>query len=275
MISVLILTYNEEKNLPGCLSSLGWCDDVVVFDSFSTDRTVALARAGGARVVQHRFDNYSAQREAARTLVDYKHPWVLALDADERPEPVLVEEMLAQVRQAGNRHHAFRLRRKDYFFGRWIRHSTLYPSWFVRLYRHDKIRYEARLVHEYPTVSGSTGRLDGHLIHYSFNKGLGEWFEKHNRYSDLEAVQALEDLSENGLDWAGLWSLAEPVRRRRALKALSYRLPSRPLLRFLYMYLVRKGFLDGWQGFTYCRLLSLYEYMIVLKMREKNWAGPS
>jgi glycosyltransferase involved in cell wall biosynthesis len=265
MISVLILAKNEEKNLPACLESLKWCDDVVVFDSLSSDRTVSIARDGGARVFERAFDNYAAQREAARTGVGYRHPWVLALDADERPEPDLVSEMQAAV--ARTEHAAFRLRRRDYFFGRWVRHATLYPSWFVRLYQPGRIHYEPRLVHEYPTVSGSVGELKGHLVHQSFNKGLGDWLEKHNRYSEGEAAEALRAAAGTGLDWRGVFS-TEPVRRRRALKSLSYRLPARPLCRFLYMYLLRRGFLDGWPGFTYCRLLAIYEYLIVLKMCE-------
>ncbi len=109
--------------------------------------------------------------------------------------------------------------------------------------------------------------------HYSFSKGLSDWVDKHNRYASAEAREAVRLLaSGGGLDWTGLVA-REPTRRRRALKALSIRLPFRPLLRFLYMYLLRRGFLDGHAGLTYCRLLAIYEYLIVLKTRELQAGG--
>jgi glycosyltransferase involved in cell wall biosynthesis len=267
VISVLVLTFNEEVNIGACLASVSWSDDVVVFDSFSTDRTVELARAAGARVVQHAFDDYGKQRERALRC-GLKHSWVLVLDADERVEPGLAEEMRSVV-GANPGHAAYRMLRRDYFFGKWIKHATLYPSWFVRLLRHERARYEDRSVHEYPTVDGSVGELRGHLAHYSFNKGLGEWVAKHNRYAEHEAREALVSLAAGRVDWGGLLA-GDPVRRRRALKGLSYRLPFRPTLRFWYMYVLRGAWLDGWAGLTYCRLLRFYEYLIVLKMRESR-----
>jgi glycosyltransferase involved in cell wall biosynthesis len=269
-VSVLILTLNEEANLPGCLESVAWCDDIAVFDSGSSDRTVEIARAAGARVFRRDFDDYGSQREAARTEVDYRHDWVLALDADERVDAELREEILrltASEDSAG--HAAYRMRRKDHFIGRWIRHSTLYPSWFVRLYRPRAIRYEPRSVHEYPRIAGTVGELRGHLLHYGFGKGFTDWMGKHVRYARLEAAENLRHLDEGKVDWPGLAS-RDPVRRRRALKGLSFRLPLRPLLRFGYMYLLRRGFLDGYPGFTYCCLLAIYEYLIVLNLREQR-----
>lgn len=267
MVSVLILTYNEELNIQACLDSLTWCDDVLVFDSFSSDRTCAIAQAWGARVIQHRFENYGAQREAARVLGAYRHPWVLALDADERPDAELVAELKAAAATDGGP-VAYRMRRKDHFQGRWIRHSTLYPSWFVRFYRWEQIHYEARGVHEYPACAGAVGELRGHLLHYSFNKGLEEWWAKHVRYAALEAQEGVKSLSRP-LDWAGLFAWGNPVRSRRALKNLAARLPFRPWLRFAYGYLWRGGILDGRPGLDYCRMLAAYEMMIVLAMREQ------
>ncbi len=266
MISVLILTYNEEVNIAACLESVRWSDDVVVFDSFSTDRTVEIASKLGARVVQNRFVDYGSQREAARTRVAYKYPWVLALDADEKPDPQLVKEMKAVAGNSSCEHTAYRMRRKDHFMGRWIPHATLYPSWFVRFYRHDLIAYSPRAVHEYPQIQGSTGELPGHLLHDNFSKGLADWVGKHARYAKLEAQEDIRSLRMDSLDWKGVFSL-EPVRRRRALKQLSFRLPFRPALRFCYMYFVRLAILDGLPGYYYCCLLSFYEYLIVLNMK--------
>jgi len=268
-VSILILTFNEEMNLPACLTSVVWSDDIVVFDSFSSDRTVDIAKAAGARVFQRAFDDYGSQREAARVSVEYKYPWVLALDADERVDDELREEIIALMSSPSAVNHvAYRVRRKDHFMGRWIKHSTLYPSWFIRLYRHQAVRYEPRTVHEYPEITGPVGELNGHLIHHSFNKGLADWVHKHIRYAGLEARENLRHVASCSIDWAGLFSF-DPVRRRRTLKGLSFRLPFRPLLRFIYMYVLRRGILDGYSGFTYCCLISIYEYLIVLSIKEQ------
>jgi hypothetical protein len=218
-------------------------------------------------VVQRRFDTYGVQREAARTEVQYRHPWVLAVDADEIPDERLVEEIRSIAARDSAPHVAYRMRRKDYFMGRWIKHATLYPSWFIRFYRNASISYGPRAVHEYPTVEGAIGALNGHLIHHSFNKGLGDWWAKHIRYAEFEAQEGLKTSATGERRWRDVCA-ADPVRRRRALKALSARLPLRPTLRFLYMYFLRLGFMDGRPGLAYCRLLAMYEYMIVLKMRE-------
>ncbi|HEY3323863.1 MAG TPA: glycosyltransferase family 2 protein [Planctomycetota bacterium] len=268
MISVLILTFNEDQNLPACLDSVKWSDDIVVFDSFSSDRTVEIARAAGARVLQRRFDDYGSQREAARTQSNFKHEWVLAVDADERVDSELAAEVLSIAKSHVSRFVAYRIARKDYFMDSWIKRSTLYPSWFVRFFQHQRIRYEPRKVHEYPTIDGLVGELRGHLLHYSFNKGLADWRQKHARYAEAEAAENLKDLRSRRQDLAGLLCIADPVRRRRALKQLSMRLPFRPTLRFMYMYLLRMGFLDGKPGLAYCRLMAEYERMIVTKMNE-------
>lgn len=265
MISVLILTLNEEANLPRCLESVKWSDDIVVFDSFSTDRTVEIARAAGARVVQRKFDNERNHR-AASLRVGFKHPWVYNPDADEITTPELRDEMRCVVTDKAKVEVAFRCRFKTMFMGRWIRHSSLYPTWVVRLFRPEAISFERDINLRY-VVNGPEGRLNSHFVHYTFNRGLNAWFEKHNRYSWQEAEESLKSLA------ASQWSLrsvftSDPVARRRALKELSFRLPCRPLLRFLYMYVLRRGFLDGRPGYHYCRLLAVYEYMIVLKMKE-------
>lgn len=266
MISVLILTLNEEANLPRCLESVSWCDDIVVLDSYSTDRTVEIARAAGARVIQRRFDNWAAHQNWALENIEFKHPWVYYSDADEVVTPDLREEMQRVTADSSNAHVAYRLRYKNYFMGRWIRRCGIYPTWILRLFRPQKVRWE-RLVNPVPVVDGTEGRLQSHFEHYSFNKGLNAWFEKHNRYSWQEAEESLKSLARGEFDWRDIFA-ADPATRRRALKELSFRLPCRPLLRFLYMFIWKRGFLDGWAGFTYCRLLTIYEYMIVLKMRE-------
>jgi glycosyltransferase involved in cell wall biosynthesis len=266
-ISVLVLTLNEEANLPRCLESLRWCDDIVVLDSGSSDRTVEIAREYGARVVTRPFDNWASHQNWALESIEYRHPWLYYSDADEVMPPELRDELSQVATPSSQPHAAYRVRYKNYFLGRWIRHCGIYPTWVLRFYKPEKVRYE-RLVNPTAKVDGSIGLLQEHFLHYSFNKGLQAWFDKHNKYSTAEAIETIRDLREGAIDWAGLVDFANPARRRLAIKHLSFRLPFRPLLRFLYMYVLKLGFLDGPAGFHYCMMLSIYEYMIVLKVRE-------
>lgn len=266
-LSILLLTLNEEANLPACFSAINWCDDVVVLDSFSTDDTVSLAESLGARVYQRRFDHFAGQRNYALDQIEFKHDWVLHLDADEIVTPELHSEMLRVISE--DRFDAFRVPSKTMFFGRWLRYSGMYPTYQVRLGHRERLRFK-QVGHgqREDLPQERVGTLTEPYLHYSFSKGMAEWIDKHNRYSTDEAHETVKVLSsEQGLDWPGLLS-NDRTRRRRALKGLSFRLPFRPTLRFFYMYVLRRGFLDGRAGFTYCRLLALYEYLIVLKTRE-------
>ena len=265
-ISVLIMTLNEEKNLPACLASLAWCDDIVVLDSYSTDRTVEIAQAAGARVYQRAHDTESRQRTYGLKEIEYKYPWVYTPDADEVTPSDLRDEMLAIARDATRPESSFRIRYKNMFMGRWIKHSSLYPTWITRLVRPDRVRYE-RDAHSRCLTEGPEGRLNAHFIHYSFNKGMNAWYDKHNRYSSSEARETVTSLREKRVPWRDLLS-GVPEVRRRALKELSMRLPFRPAARFVYMYVLRGGFLDGREGYHYCQLLAAYEYMIVIKTEE-------
>lgn len=263
-VSALILTLNEEINVGECLSSLAWCDDVVVLDSLSTDRTRAIAEERGARIVTRPFDNWSAHQNWAVNNIEFRHPWVLYLDADERCPDDLREEVLIQAR-ADASESAFRIRRKDFFMGRWLKHAQLYPTWLVRLFRPERIRYE-RLVNPVAIVEGLTGELRSHIIHYPFSHGVSHWIARHNRYSDMEAIEAAKVQTQGGMA-GNLWS-RDPTERRRAFKDLFFRMPARPLVKFLYYYAWRRGFLDGRAGLTYATLQSIYEYMISCKSLE-------
>jgi glycosyltransferase involved in cell wall biosynthesis len=267
-VSVLILTLNEEINIAECLESLSWCDDVVVLDSLSTDRTRAIAEELGARVVTRPFDNWSAHQNWAVANIEFRHPWVLYLDADERCPADLRDEVLKCAR-ARAPEAAFRMRRKDYFMGRWLKHAQLYPTWLVRLFRPERIRYE-RLVNPVAVIDGPTGQIDAHIIHYPFSHGVSHWIARHNRYSDMEAIEAAKvRAGSNGhaTNGASVWS-RDPTERRRALKDAFFRLPARPLAKFIYYYAWRRGFLDGRAGFTYATLQAIYEYMIACKGAE-------
>lgn len=263
--SVLILTLNEEANLPGCLSSVSWSDDVVVLDSFSTDCTADIARAAGARVVRRRFDDWSSHQNWAVRHIRFKHPWVYYSDADERVTPELAGEMQSVAVDPATGPVAYRVRFRNIFMGRWIRHASLYPTWVLRLFRPDRVHWE-RLVNPVAVVEGPEGRLRGHFDHYSFSRGLAPWFAKHNLYSSDEAQELIRTV-EAGMEWRGL-VCRDPARRRKALKSLAYRMPFRPALVFAYLYFVRLGILDGVPGLTYCRLRAMFEYMVDLKVGE-------
>jgi glycosyltransferase involved in cell wall biosynthesis len=270
MISVIILTLNEELNLPSCLESIKWCDDIVVYDSSSTDGTIRIAESAGARVFQRRYDNHAALRNAALTEVEYKYPWVLMVDADERWDQSLFAEIKAAIEDCDQEICLYHFRRKDFFQGKWLRRSTGYPTWLGRLARLGRVWVERETNEEYHT-DGKSGYINGHFIHYPFNKGIAFWYERHNRYSSMEAALLVEE-TKGKLQFSYLFS-NDPVLRRRFLKQLAYRLPGRPVVVFLYLYLFRLGFMDGRPGLTYCILRSIYEYMIDLKVSELKRRG--
>lgn len=261
MYSVLILTRDEELNIGDCIASIR-SDDVVVLDSHSTDGTREIASAAGARVFERTFDNYAAQRNAALELPGLRYPWVLMLDADERVTPELHHEILDRLNCAGADIGMFRMRRQDIFLGRWLRRSSGYPTWFGRLLRLGAVHVEREINEEFCT-SLRVGELHHHIVHYPFNRGLPYWFERHNRYSTMEAVVLAGERSRP-IVWGALVS-RDPVARRKAAKQLIYRVPMRPMLVFLYLYLIRAGFRDGLPGFLFCRMRAVYETMIDIK----------
>jgi glycosyltransferase involved in cell wall biosynthesis len=264
-ISVLILTLDEEVNLGDCLDSVAWSDDVVVLDSFSTDRTPEITHARGARLQQRAFDNYAGQRNFGLRELEYRNPWVLMLDADERVPEDLREEMFAATSQAPETIALYRMRRRDHLFGRWIRRSSGYPTWFGRLVRVGRVWVE-RPVNEEFHADGEAANLQGHLDHYPFNKGFSAWIEKHDRYSTMEARQrALEHHDDER--WTGLFA-PDPARRRRAQKEWLHDMPLRPLVVFAGLYFIKGGMLEGRAGLTFSLLRAWYEYVIDCKALE-------
>ena len=269
-ISVLILTRNEECDLPGALASVAWSDDVHVFDSYSTDTTVEIARAAGAQVSSRVFDDYGTHRNAAFAL-PFKHPWVLILDADERPTPELSAEMQRVVPEAPANTAGFRLRRRDFLFGTWLKHAQISP-YYIRLVRPERAKY-TRAINEVLEVDGPVAELVAPLDHFPFSKGIAHWVAKHNTYSTMEAELIVR---QQGLQNPSLrTALSGPDFHTRRLhqKALFYRMPGRPLIKWLYMMFLRGAVLDGAAGVTYATLQSIYEYFIVLKTKELRRGG--
>jgi glycosyltransferase involved in cell wall biosynthesis len=271
MISVLILTRNEQRDLPDCLASVSWSDDIHVFDSHSTDDTVEIAKAAGAHVHTRTFDDYATHRNAALTTIPFKHPWVFLPDADERPTADLSREMQQIALAAPSQTAAFRVRRRDFLFDTWLQHAQISP-FYIRLIRPERARY-TRAINEVLEIDGPVAQLSYPLDHFPFSKGIARWVEKHNLYSTMEAELIVRN---QGLQNPSLMTaLRDPDFHTRRLhqKAIFYRLPGRPLIKWLYMVFFRGAILDGAAGLTYATLQAFYEYLIVLKTKELRRGG--
>lgn len=271
MVSVLIPVLNEARNLADCIQSVAWADDVVVVDSGSSDGSVQIAEATGARVVQFKWDGrFPKKKNWALQNVDWRNEWVLILDADERITAQLADEIRAELRHP--RADGYFLNRRFIFLDRWIRHCGYYPSWNLRLFRHALGRYEKlhdgdtgsgdNEVHEHIALNGTTSQLKNDMVHFAY-PDIATWIEKHNRYSNWEARIEIEG---NGA--AAGQGVGREAAARRRLRTWSRSLPFRPTLRFFYSYFLRRGFLDGYAGYVFCWLLASYEMMSVFKAHE-------
>ncbi len=266
MFSILILTKNEEANIGACLDSVSWCDDVVVLDSLSTDRTRSLAEAAGARVLEREFDDFGAQRNHALDHAGFKHGWVFHLDADERFNDVLRAECEEVI--CADLHSAYFVANRLMFLGKWIKHSSQYPYYQVRLVKLGEARF-AKSGHgqKEDAPRRGSGYLRTPYDHYNFSKGVADWVERHNRYSTEEAAEA-SALCRGPVPAGDLVS-GDPLVRKRAMKRLHARLPARWLWKFFYLYVGKLGFLDGYPGFAYCMLNGFYDFLITVKVRER------
>jgi glycosyltransferase involved in cell wall biosynthesis len=243
---------------------VAWSDDIHVLDSQSTDNTLQIAESFGAKVTVRAFDGYASQRNFGLRL-PFKYQWVLILDADERITPSLASEMNTFVQSVTTNVAGVRMRRRDIWWGRWLKHAQISP-FYVRLVRVGRAHYE-REINEVLIVDGEVAELSEPFDHYPFSKGLDHWISKHNTYSRMEA-----EVVANGLIVKPVWKIALFGRdfgeRRMHQKAIFYGLPARPLIKLFYMLIVRRAFLDGWAGIRYSILQAIYEYFIVLKTKE-------
>ena len=267
MFSVLVLTLNEERNLPRCLASATGCDDLVVLDSGSTDDTAAVARAAGARVFTRPFDNFAGQRNYAQRTIAFRHPWVFHLDADEQFTPELLAECRACAAGPVADLDGYLVAPKMLWQGRWIPHCTDFPAYQARFVRAPEFVFVEVGHGQRESPAMQLGRLQTSYLHDLSAGGEAEWLAKHRRYARAEAAHHLQAGAGGERLWPGLFARA-PLRRRRALKRLSYALPARPALRFLYQYFLRGGFLDGAAGLQYCRLLARYEGFTADALRQ-------
>jgi glycosyltransferase involved in cell wall biosynthesis len=268
-VSVIILTLDEEVNIRACMESLAWADDVIVVDSGSRDKTILLARQARSdvRMFTHSFQNFGDQRNWALDHTQPKHEWILFLDADERCTPACANAIQSAVQNPGNS-AGFFLTCRNYFLGRWIKHCSFYPSWQLRLLKAGQVRFRKEGHGQREVSEGSLRYIPEPYNHFGFSKGIEHWIARHNIYSTNE-VELIRQLRQQPLDLKDLFC-PDPVRRRRTLKSIAARTGCRPLFRFVYMYVFRAGFLDGYPGFVFCMLRVSHEIHITAKLAESR-----
>ncbi len=267
MISVYILTYNEESEIAGCIESVtALTDDIILVDSFSTDQTTAIAAQYPVKIYQHAFESHGKQRTWMLQEIATQYEWVYILEADERMTPELFAECVTVSQSSPPK--AYYAAERVMFMGTWIRHSTQYPRYQMRLFKKGTVWFSDYGHTEREVYEGPVGFLTETYPHYTCGKGLNRWIDKHNRYSSDEAKETLQQLAQGRVNWSQLWLGKTEVERRRALKDLSLRVPFRPLIRWFYMYFILGGIWDGKAGFAWCTLQAFYEYLILLKVEE-------
>lgn len=254
----IIATRDEAVHIRRAVASVRGLGPVYVVDSGSTDGTEELARDAGATVVHHAWEGYAAQKNWAREALATDADWVLHLDADEFLTPALRAEIERVVSAPSA--HGYYIARENVFLGRVLRHAWWYPDFQLRLFRPSKGTYEDRVVHEHVLLEGAPGFLEHPLIHENL-KGIDAFVGRHLKYAALEVAEMHREREGSGTGELrrgrilGSWP-----ERRRALKLLVwYRMPARPLVRFVWLYVVKRGFLDGREGLVYCQLLSTYD----------------
>ena len=277
-VSVLIPAKNEQANLAACLESVARADEVFVVDSQSSDRSIEISESYGAKVVQFHFNGrWPKKKNWALDNLPFSNEWVLIVDCDERITPELWDEIATAIQNP--EYEGYYLNRKVFFLGKWIQHGGRYPDWNLRLFKHKTGRYENlgteeirntgdNEVHEHVILQGKSGYLKNDMLHIDF-RDVFHWLERHNRYSNWEArvyLNILTGKDESGTIGANLFG--DAVQRKRYLKKTWVRLPFKPLIRFILIYIVQRGFLDGKPGYIYARLMSQYEYQIGVKLYE-------
>ena len=244
----VILTYNEEKHIGACIDSVDWCDRVVVWDSFSTDRTCEIARERGAEVHQHPFKGYGSQRQAAMDALEAR--WVLFVDADERVTPELAGEVRAALVEQPEV-VGWWIPRHNYIFGRLTLHTGWYPDYQLRLLRMDRSRWDPeREVHELAILSGPDGHLENTLIHYNYDS-LQLFIAKQNKYVEIDAG-ILDRAGERVKPWSPFWM---------------------PLRHFKWRFIDLEGYRDGLHGLWLSLLMSVYEgkkYARLARLRRQR-----
>ena len=272
-VSLLIPCKNEENNIARCIQSVQWVDEIFVVDSQSTDKTIEIAESLGAEVVQFKYKGgWPKKKNWALENLPFTNEWVLILDADECLPPNAQNEIRGIVSNRHEKHSGYWINRRYFFLGKPLKHAY-FPNWNLRLFKHKKGRYEKitdlntdsgdNEVHEHVVVKGTTGRLQCLMDHHAFPT-IDSFVEKHNRYSNWEAV--VESSSTD--DDSALQH--DAVKGKRRLRRIFRKLPFRPTLRFLYVYIWQKGILDGWRGYVFSKLHAQYEFLSQSKAKAMS-----
>lgn len=227
-ITALVTCFNEEDNIQDCLESVKWADEILVADSYSTDRTLEICRTYTGRIIQREYVCASSQRNWA--IPQTKNPWILVIDSDERVSPEL-QKKIGEILAAPSSYKAFRILRRTFFFGKMINHCGWEKDYVIRLFHKDHGHFEDKKVHSSMIINGRIGTLPEPLYHYTY-KTFDQYFEKFGRYT----TWAAEDLHRKG--------------RRAGVASIVLR----PLVRFIKMYCIKRGFLDGFHGLILCGL---------------------
>lgn len=281
-ISVIILTYNEEQNIRHCLESIrGLVNDIFIVDSYSTDKTLEIAKKYTDKIYQHAFKTQAEQFNWALDNVPLKTEWIMRLDADEMVMPELTEEIKEvlgdwEAGRLGSDVTGMYIKRRVYFMGRWIKHGGYYPTWLLRVWRKGKARYEERAMDEHVVLSeGKTIQLKHDIIDWN-RKGLSFWVEKHNQFAsrEMRAILATNDGLKLNPSYLDTSFFSSQEKRKRWLKEkLYHHLPLfiRSFLYFIYRYFFRLGFLDGKEGFIFHFLQGFwYRFLVDAKIYESK-----
>jgi glycosyltransferase involved in cell wall biosynthesis len=272
-LSVFVMTRNEEQNLGRCLESVfGWCDDIHIVDSFSTDGTIHIAERFGAKVHQHVFEGHTKQRTWALRNLPFRHEWAFALDADHRVTPELQNELAAAFAQPPTGVHGLFVKRRQVFRGRWIRYGGYYPKYQMKLFKHafaflDDDEFDYRFY-----VRGETARLKHDILEVNENEWKISFFiEKHNRFATELATEEIKRRNGQTKYLVEVSPFGNPDQRILWLKTKWNSLPLylRPFLLFFYRYVLRFGFLDGKEGFIFHFLQSFWFRLLVDIKREE------
>lgn len=244
-VTAIIPTFNEEHNIEAAIASVSWADEIIVVDSFSTDNTIAIAKEKGVRILQRDYEHSASQKNW--TIPQASHEWIFLLDADERVDNELKDDVQNTLSKNTNSHSAFWIKRRNFFMGSEIKYSGWQGDKVVRLFKRDNCKYENKSVHAEIICDGTIGTLKGKLDHYTF-KDIFHYLEKWDRYTTM-----------SGTD-----------RANRGEKPTLFHFLVKPAFRFFQDYFLKLGILDGLTGFILCSLSSMSVFMRYLKVRQFN-----
>jgi glycosyltransferase involved in cell wall biosynthesis len=264
MISTIILTKNEEKDISACLESLTWCDDIHVVDSGSSDKTLEICKKTNAKIHLNPFLSFAQQRNWSIDNCNTKYDWILFLDADERSTPAFKKSLFNKIKDASKEIAGFFCCWKMLLNNKWLKRSDSFPKWQLRILKKGKVRFiDFGHGQKEGKISGKLDYIAEPYEHYAFSKGWTDWVSKHNKYSTQEAIERLNSQQK-------LIEIfkASPSKRNMILKHTLTKIPAWPLIRFIYSYFIKLGFLEGKEGLIHCLNMFFYEYLILIKYSE-------